>query len=217
MNGEIEPTITEPPHEQEVVLEEKKSGCLRRGCLSIIIIIILLILLLFFCAVPKQHRAKKKAAPVRRERTEPSKGIIGAARYEDLSVLKTYTIGRRSTTSKGVFAVLNFKLINISSSKQVADLFMFKLQDTGGRLYQPDIDLTERYYNQQGRTFRWPQDIKPGQSIPVAIVFDTMRGQKKFKLVAKGFDLTVDKFITLSINSYSESGKPVNLMPANPQ
>jgi len=219
MSGTTEATVTEASgsNNNSVVVEGKKSGCLWRGCLSIIVIIILIILLLLFCAVPKHSRVKKKATPAENAKTEPSKGIVGDARYEDLSVLKIYTIGRKSTTSKGAFIVLRFKLINVSSSKQVADLFMFRLKDSGGRLYQPDIDLTERYYEQRGQSFRWPQDIKGGGSIPVEVVFDTMRGMNSFKLVAKGFDLTVDKFITLSINNYSERGKPVNLMPANPQ
>lgn len=215
MNGATEPTIAKQPTEPELAVAEEKSSCLWRGCLFIVVIIILIILLLLFCAVPKQPQVKKKAAPAKKTQTDSNKGIIGAARYEDLSVIKTYTIGRRSTTSKGAFIILKFKLTNVSSARQVADLYMFRLKDDGGRLYQPDIDLTERYYDEQGRAFRWPRDLKAGQSTPVIIVFDVMRGMNSFKLVAKGFDLTVDKFITLSINNYSERGRPVNLMPAN--
>lgn len=174
--------------------EEKPSGSyFKKGCIITLIILLLILSLFLLALFYPVKKTKEDVGLLKRLRERTT----GESRYDIISA-KIILPKERELPNKAIFLVVEFKIENIAKKSRMLDYSMVKVS-AGGMDFASSEVYTDKFYESLRERSPWNKKIASYTPTKVYVVFVVPKGPSGFKLLARDFDWTTSKAITLDL------------------
>lgn len=175
--------------------EERSSGnYLKKGCIIVLIILLLILSLLLLALFYPVKKTKKDVDLLKRLREKTA----GESRYDIISAKLSVFPKETGLSNKPNFLIVEFKVENIAKKSRILDYSMVRAR-AGGMEFIPSEKYTDKLYESLREKSPWNIKILPYAPTKAYVVFVVPVGPKGFKLLARDFDWTTSKSITLDL------------------